>query len=172
MKSSNCWSVVIVCSELKVNNLADVDAQVSGNHIQESLEMFGLNLKHIIISLFSLNTLAHELIHDVSGQDWLEMVLLVGVELSSSVQVNAEGWHVDDGLLGVPKFRGQLVCIFLLDNDFASKTKISIEPCSPKSTAIALDIHLLESKLVVYLGMWSQLQNWGISVASNNFEKF
>lgn len=99
------------------------------------------------------------------------MGLFIWLELWLSIEMDAKGGHIHDSVLRVPEGRCQLVCIFSSVNNFTCKAEISIEPSSPKATSVALDIHLLESKLVVNLSVRGQFQNWGISMAPDNLVK-
>ena len=168
METDDCWLVMVISTQLKVNNLVALNGEILADSIEECLVMLVLN---VIKVLPLLDTFAHELIDTIRRQDWFQMSLLVWVEVWLSVQVDAERWHVHDGGLGVPEVTVDLVVLFTLNDDLPRESKVSVEPSSPEAATVELDVHLLVAKGILFLGMRSKFDNWGVSVASNNLEK-
>ena len=171
MESSDCRSVSIISCKFKINNLINLNFQISCNSIEECLKVFCLDVIYIIFSFKWLNTLSHQLINNTCCKNWFKMRFFIWFEFIRSIQMDTKRWHIDYSRFWVPETTLQLFGFFVLNNDLSSKSKISIEPCSPKTSTITLDIHLLESKLIINAWMWCQFQNWWISVTSNNLEQ-
>lgn len=55
-----------------------------------------------------------------------------------------------------------------LEDDLAGKSKIAVEPGPPEPAAVSLDIHLLETELILDLSMGRKLQHRRIRVAADN----
>ena len=98
------------------------------------------------------------------------MSLIIWFEFWLSIKMDAEGRHVHDSALGIPK-RACKFIFFILVNNFASKSEISIEPSSPETTSVALNVHLLESTFVLNLRERSKLQYWRIGMATDDLVK-
>lgn len=94
MKAHDSWSVMVVGAELEVNDLVDIQFEVSCNSAEESCEVLLLDIVDIWLSFEWLNTLSHELIDAVGGEDRLEVGFLVWIELWCSIQVDAQTWYV------------------------------------------------------------------------------
>jgi hypothetical protein len=60
--------------------------------------------------------------------------------------MDAERRYRTNSSLGVPKHRGEFA--ILLDDDFSSEAKVSIEPGSPKATSVELNVHLLVATFI------------------------
>ena len=99
------------------------------------------------------------------------MSFFVWLELRLSIKMNTQWRYIDQRALWVPKHALEWLFILWFNNDSPGKSEIPIKPRSPKTTPITLYIHLLITTFIFNLGMWSQLQNWRVSMCSNNFEK-
>ena len=90
METNDCWLLVIISANLKVNNLVLIDTKVDSDSIQESFVVLLFNIEKILIVSFLLNALSHKLVDDMSGHDWLQMSFFIWLELISSVEMDTE----------------------------------------------------------------------------------
>lgn len=90
------------------------------------------------------------------------MVLLVEFKfgIGVTIKMDANIWDATDSFLRVPKVGSNFLCFFILNDNFTSKAEITIEPSSPDATTILLNVHLLETKFILNLVVWSKLNNW------------
>ena len=118
--------------------------------------MFLLNSKRVIFALWErLNSLAHELINNICSQHWFEVRFFVGFKFVTSVEMDAKTWNVHDCIFRIPEITPHGIAFFVLHNNFACKSQISIKPCSPKTTSIGLDVELVVTQLIVNFGVGS-----------------
>ena len=95
------------------------------------------------------------------------MGLLVRLELLFPVQVNGQGRHFHEWLARGPILGTQ--CFAILNDDFPSQGKISIEPGSPQATTISHHIQLMESEGLL-LAAGGDFGDWRVGVTSNDLE--
>lgn len=86
-----------------------------------------VDLESFIIDLGDIIT--EQVVDDSHGEDGLQMCLLVGFELFRAVQVDGERGDLHEGSAGVPVSALERVAV--LDDNFASERKITVEPSSP-----------------------------------------
>jgi len=165
---------MIISIKLKINNLIHLNANIFCNSVQECHKMFCRHLINIFFWLFFkwLQALTKELIDAVCRNNRFQMIFLIIFKFGIwiSIQVDAKWWNIHQCLLRIPQ-RTFNASIWILENNFTSKAKISVEPCSPKTSSIFLYVHLLITNLVVNFCVRSCLEYWRISMAPNNLEK-
>ena len=75
----------IISIEFEVNNLIDFDSEVFGNSVQECHKMLLFNLENIFFAFKWLNTFSHELIDQISRQNWLDVALSIRIKVCGSI---------------------------------------------------------------------------------------
>ena len=171
MQSCDGRWMMVVAAEFEIHDFVSTDAEVGGESINKSLEVFLLHVENIAIFV-NLNTFTQQLIYNRCAHDQFKVIFLVELELivRIPIQMNTKIGNINNSLLGVPQIRGNLFAFFILHDDFPGEAKIAVEPSSPETATIFLDVHLLETASVFDFVMRSQLQNWRVSVAADDFE--
>lgn len=146
---------MVISSELKVNDLANINSQVACNSVEEGDEVLLLDVEDIFFTFWeSDDAIAHQLVHALGSQDRLQMRLFVWIEFTRPIQMDAQTWDAHHSVLGVPELARNFIWAFLYHH-LSGETKISIEPRSPQTAAIHLHSQLLASELVINFSVWS-----------------
>ena len=132
--------------------------------------MLRFDIVNIICTIW-LQCLREHLINWSSSNTWLQMSLSIEFEffICWSIEMNAKTWNIHEGLVRIPEGFCDNTVWILVDN-LASKSKVSIKPSSPKTSTVFLNVNLLKAVLVVHFCMWSCFKNWWISMTTSYFE--
>jgi hypothetical protein len=82
--------------------------------------------------------------------------------------MDAKRWNIANSSLGVIEHACKFTILF--NNDFSSETKITVEPSSPETTSIGLDVELLETTFGASFSSWCKLEDRRVSMTSDTLE--
>ena len=167
METEKTSRLRVVTAELEINDLVAVDLQIIGHELGERSQVTVLKLESILVD--GSDTFSEEFVDDGSGENWLQVHLLVRFEFLRPVEVDGERWHLHKWTSSVPVVSGELVSRMVFHDDFARKRQVSIEPGAPKATSVGQHVDLVEA-LGAALASRSDFKDGAVRVATDNFK--